>query len=172
VVKRHGGDGAVLRQCDRGFVSDLGLGRRRIDDEDERLAGAVAEVDCRADGAKVVRAWTRRDDDQLGNGNHALDCHGDRWRSVDDCKAEALLPEHFEIRSQTGDGGLGKGRHVGFPFVPPIGKAALRVDVDQADRACPRHLRLHRKMTGQGRLARPALLRCQCQDAHAFPLTV
>jgi hypothetical protein len=31
-------------------------------------------------------------------------------------------------------------------------------------------LRLHRKMAGQGRLARSALLRCQSQDAHAFPL--
>src|SRR6185437_3037362 len=69
-----------------------------------------------------------------------------------------------------GNGGLGKGRHVGLALVPPIGKAALRVDVDQADRACPRQLRLHRKMAGQGRLARSALLRCQCQDAHAFPL--
>ena len=82
----------------------------------------------------------------------------------------ALLTKHCEVGSKTRDGGLCKGRHVGLALVPPVGKAPLRVDVDQADRSCPRQLRLHRKVTGQGRLARSALLRCHSQDAHAFPL--
>ena len=34
--------GATVDLCDRGFVSDLGFRGRRIDDEDQRLAGAVA----------------------------------------------------------------------------------------------------------------------------------
>ena len=160
----------MLRQRDRGFVGDLGLGRRGVDDEDQRLAGAVAEIDGGADGAKVVRARTGRDDDQLGDRDDALDRHGDRRRRVDDGKAEALLAKNFEVGRETRDGGLGEGRHVGFALVPPIGKAALRIDVDQADRAGARKLRLHRKMAGQGRLAGPALLRCHCQNAHAFPL--
>ena len=148
----------------------LAFGRRRVDDEDQRLAGAIAEIDRRADGAKIVRARTGRDDDQFGNGDDALDGHGDGRRSVDDRKAEALLAKNFEVGSETGDGGLRKSGHFCLALVPPVGKAALRVDVDKADRACPRQLRLHRKMAGQGRLTRPALLRCHSQNAHAFPL--
>ena len=87
-------------------------------------------------------------------------------------KAETLLTKDLEIGSKTRDGGLSKGRHVGFTLVPPVGEAALRVDVDQADRASSRELGLHRKMSGQGRLTRPALLRCHCQDAHAVPLPI
>src|SRR5438270_8637187 len=45
-------DGAVLRQRDRGLVGDLGLGSRCVDDEDQRLAGAVAQIDGGADRAK------------------------------------------------------------------------------------------------------------------------
>ena len=48
---------AMLRQRDGGFIGDLGLGGRGIDDEDQRLPCAVAKVDRRTDGAKVVRAW-------------------------------------------------------------------------------------------------------------------
>ena len=72
--------------------------------------------------------------------------------------------------SEPCDGGLGEGRHVRFALIPPIGKAALGIDVDEADWAGPRQLRLHRQMSGQGGFTRPALLRCQSQDAHAFPL--
>jgi hypothetical protein len=117
-----------------------------------------------------IKGLPGRNNDQLGDRDHALDRHGDRRRSIDDCKAEPLLAQDFEVGSEAGDGSLGKSRHVGFALVPPIGEASLRVDVDQADRACPRHLRLHRKMSGQSRLARPALLRCHSQDAHVFPL--
>jgi len=110
-----------------------------------------------------------RDDDQLGNGNDALDGHGDRRRRVDHRKAEALLAKDFKVGGKSGHGGLGERRHVGLTFVPPVGKASLRIDVDEADRACARLLRLHREMSGQSRLARPALLRCHCQNAHSFP---
>src|SRR6476469_5660573 len=75
VVEGDGSDGAVLRKRDRGFIGDLGLGGRRVDDEDQRLAGAIAQIDRGADGAKVVRARTRRDHDQLGHGDDALDRH-------------------------------------------------------------------------------------------------
>src|SRR6185503_7756880 len=43
VVDRHRSDGAMLRKRHRGFVGDLGLRGCGIDDEDERLAGTVAE---------------------------------------------------------------------------------------------------------------------------------
>ena len=61
------GDGAVLRQSDRGLVGDLGLRGGAVDDEDERLAGAFAQIDGGADGAQIVRAGAGRDDDQLGD---------------------------------------------------------------------------------------------------------
>ena len=68
------------------------------------------------------------------------------------------------------DGGLRERRHIVLALVPPVGKRPLRIDIDKADRAGAGQLRLHREMTGQGRLARPALLRCHCQNAHSIPL--
>ena len=162
----------MLRQCDSGFVSDLGLGRRGVDDEDQRLARAIAQVDRGADGAQIVRARAGRDDNQLGYGDDALDRHGDRRGRIDDGQAEALLAEHFKVGGKPRDGGLREGGHFVLPFVPPIGKAALGIDVDQADGAGTGHLRLHRQMSGQGRLARSAFLRCHCQNAHSIPLAL
>ena len=111
-----------------------------------------------ADGAEVVRAGARRDDDQFGDRNHALDRHGDRRRRVDDGEFEALLAQDFKVGSQPRDRGLGKGRKVGFAFVPPVGERTLRVDIDEDDRARAGKLRLHREMTRQGGFTRPALL--------------
>ena len=91
-----------------------------------------------------MRARPGRDDDQLGDGDDALDRHGDRRRSIDHREAEALLAKHFEVGSETSDGGLRKSGHVGLALVPPVGEAALRIDVDQAYRARPRELGLHR----------------------------
>src|SRR4029450_2508630 len=97
VVDGYRGDGTVLRQSDCGFIGDLGLGGRGVDDKDQGLAGAVGQIDGGADGAPVVRAGRGRDDDQLGDSNNALDSHGDgRWR-VDDGQAEALLTQDLEI---------------------------------------------------------------------------
>ena len=148
----------------------LALGVARVDDEDQRLAGAVAQVDRGADGAKVVRARAGRDDDQFGDGDNALDRHGDRRRRVDDGQAETLLAKDLKVGSKPGDRGLGEGRHFVLPLVPPIGQPALRIDVDQADGAGTGQLRLHRQMAGQGRLARSAFLRCHSQNAHSIPL--
>ena len=44
MVDRDRRHGAVLRQSDRGFVGNLGLRRRRVDDEDERLSPGLAPV--------------------------------------------------------------------------------------------------------------------------------
>src|SRR5206468_1446758 len=134
------------------------------------LSGAIAEIDGGTDGAQIVRARTGWDDDQFGDGDNALDRHRDRRGSVDYRKADTLLAKDLEVGCETGDDGLGKSRHVGLAPIPPNGEAALRIDVDQADRTSSCKLSLHRKMSGQGRLTRPPLLRCQCQDAHAFPL--
>src|SRR5207247_1462450 len=55
VVKRHWRDRAVLRERNRGFGGDLGLWRRAIDDEQQRLAGPLAQIDGSADRTEIVR---------------------------------------------------------------------------------------------------------------------
>src|SRR5215203_335090 len=146
VVDGDGSNSAVLRESDGGFVGDLGFRGRRVDDENQGLAGTIAEIDSRADSTEIVRARAGRDDDQLGNGNDTLNGHGDGRRSVDDRQAETLLAENLKVGGKPRDSRLRKSGHFCLALVPPIGKAALRVDVDQADRAGP------------------------SQNAHAFPL--
>ena len=58
VVERDRSDGAVLRQRDRGFVGDLGLGRRGVDDEQQAA--------CRR--GRTDRPWRRRRADRAGSG--------------------------------------------------------------------------------------------------------
>ena len=169
-MERDRGDRAVLRQRDRGLVGDFRLGRRGVDDEDERLAGAIAQIDGGADGAQVVRRRASWDDDQLGDVDDALDRHGDRRRRIDHGEPEALLAQHLQIRAEARDRGLREGGHLVLALVPPIGERALRIDIDQADRPVAGTLRLHGEVAGQGRLARPALLRGQSQNPHLSSL--
>ena len=110
-----------------------------------------------------------RDDDQLGDRDHALDRHGDRRRRIDHRQLEALLAQHLEIVGEPRDGGLRERRKFALALVPPVGQRALRIDIDQHDRAGAGPLGLHREMTGQRGLARPALLRCHRQNAHLYP---
>jgi hypothetical protein len=153
--------GATVPCCDKrngGFVGDLGLGRRGVDDEDERLARALAKVDRGADGAKVVRARPGRDDDQLGDLDDALYGERDRRRRVDHGELEALPPKHFQVGGEPRDRRLGERRHLRLALVPPVGERPLGVDVDQADGTRAGPLRLHGEVAGQGRLARSAFL--------------
>ena len=113
----------------------LALGVAALTTKISGLPARSHKIDRGADGAKIVRARPGRDDDQLGDRDDALDRHGDRRRRVDHREAEALLAKDLEIGGEPRDGGLGEGRHVGLALVPPVGKAALRIDVDQADRA-------------------------------------
>ncbi len=112
----------MLRERDRGLVGDPRLGSRRVDDEDQGLAGALAQIDGGADGAKVVRARPGRDEDQLGDLDDALDRHGDGGRRVDHGELEALLAKDFQIGLEPGDRGLGESGHLGLAFVPPVGQ--------------------------------------------------
>jgi hypothetical protein len=80
--------------------------------------------------------------------------------------AEALLAQHFEVGAEPGNRGLGESGHFGLALVPPVGERALGIDVDQADGPVADPLRLDGEMARQGGLARPALLRGQCQYPH------
>ena len=173
VMKRDRCHGAVLAQRDRGFGGDLGLWGRRVDDEDQRFAGAFAEVHGRADGTQVVRAGACGNHDQFGHADDRLDRHGDGWRRVDHRQFEALLAQNQEIAREPGDGSLRERRVFRLALVPPVGERALRVDVDQHNRPGTGALRLYREMARQRRLARSALLRSQCQYSHRLvPLFV
>ena len=110
----------MLRERNRGFIGNLRLGCRAIDHKDQRLACPIAKINRGTDGAKIVRAWPSRHDDEFGNGNNALDRHRDGGRGIDHGKLEALLPEHFEITRKSRHGGLRKGWKLGFAFVPPV----------------------------------------------------
>ena len=82
---------------------------------------------------------------------------------------EALLAQYLEIGGKARDGGLREGRHLRLALVPPVGERSLRIDVDQHHGALTRQVRLHREVTGQGGLARSALLRGHRQHAHVLP---
>ena len=73
--------------------------------------------------------WASRNDDQLGDGDDALDGHGDR-RRVSITAGESLLAKNFEVGGKAGNSGLGKSGHFGLALIPPVGEASLRVDVD------------------------------------------
>ena len=89
-----------------------------------------------------------RDDDQFGDGDHALDRHGDGRRRIDHRQSEALLAQHLEIGGEPRDGGLGESGKFALPFVPPIGQGALRIDVDQHDRTGAGQLCLNGQVPG------------------------
>ena len=161
--------GATVPCCDSATAAsrgDLGLGRGAVDDEHQRLARALAQIDRGADGAQIVRAGTRRDDDQFGDLDDALDRHGDGRRRIDHRHLEALLTQHLEVGGEPRDGGLGERRIFVRPLVPPVRQRPLRIDVDQHDRSGAGELCLHRKVPRQRRLARSALLRCHRENAH------
>ena len=158
MVKRDRRDGAVLRQRNGGLGGDLGLGGGGVDHENQWFACAVTQIDRRPHGAQVMRAWAGGHDDQLGNGNHALDRHGDSGRRVDHREPETLLAQDGQIGRQAGDGGLGKSGQFRLALVPPVGQRSLRVDVDKHDRTGAGPLCLHGEMPGQCRLARSTLL--------------
>jgi hypothetical protein len=146
-------DGAVLRERNRGLAGDLGLWRGAVDHEDQRLSGALAQIDRSADGAQIVRARPGWYDDQLGDGDHALDRHGDRWRRIDDRQAKALCAQDLEIARQARHRRLGERGEFILAFVPPVGERTLRIDVYQHDGAEARTLCLDGEMARQRGLA-------------------
>jgi hypothetical protein len=139
-------------------LGDLGLRRGGVDHEDQRLAGPLAQIDRGADGAQIMRARPGRDDNQFGDRDHRLDGHGDRRRRIDDRQAEALLAQDRKVAGQARHRRLGESGELVLAFVPPIGQRALRIDVDQHDGTGAGPLGLDGEMSGQGRLARSALL--------------
>lgn len=93
------------------------------------------------------------------------------WRLQDIVKAETRLIELLEVFGQLGDVHLGELRLGRLPLVPPRGQGALRVGVDQGNRAKARALSLDAQVTADRRLAHAALLRAQRQNLHCHVYT-
>ena len=151
-------DRTVLRKGNGRFRSDLGFRGCGVDHENQGFARPFAEVDRSTDSAQVVRAGTGGDDDELCDGNDRLDRHGDRRRSVDNRKLEALLAQDRKVSGEPCDSRLGESGKLRFALVPPVGERSLRIDVDQDDRACARSLGLNGEMSRKRGLTRSALL--------------
>src|SRR3546814_16798732 len=101
----------------------------------------------------------RRDHDQLGDRDHALDRHRDRRRRIDHSQLEALLTQHLEIGGEPRERGLRKRRIIGVALVPPIRERTLWIDIDQDHRPAAATLRLNRQLTRNTGLAAPDLPR-------------
>jgi hypothetical protein len=148
----------MLRKGDGRLAGDLGLGRRGIDDKDERLARALAQINRGTHGAQIMRARTGRHDNQFGDRYDALNSHGDSRRGINHRQLEALLPQNIEVRGEARDRCLGKSGIFALALIPPIGKAALRIDIDQHNRPCSGELGLNGEMAGKCSFPRPTFL--------------
>src|SRR5690242_18619451 len=71
---------AVLRQRHYRFVGDLRAGRGGVDDEDQRLAGALDHLDGGAGGAQIMRARPHRDENEVAELDDVADRRLDRRR--------------------------------------------------------------------------------------------
>jgi len=83
------GERAVLRQRDRRLGGDAGARRGAVDDEDQRPAKLLDQLDGRAGRAQVVRARSRGNDDEIGEADDRRDRPGDRRGRIDDQQANA-----------------------------------------------------------------------------------
>ena len=115
-------NGAVLRKRNGSFRSNLCLGRRGVDHEDQRLAGTFAEIDGGADGAQIMRAGTGRNNDQFGHRDDRLDCHGDRRGRIDNRQLEALTAQNLKVGCKARNRCLGESGKLGLALIPPIGE--------------------------------------------------
>ncbi len=111
-------------------------------------------------------ARPRRNDDHVADPDDAPSGHGDGWRSVDDGKAHPAVLKLLEVERQAGKVGRREQRCIGLALVPPRGETALRVGVDEGNRADAGALRLHREMAGERRLARAPFLRREGDHTH------
>ena len=158
LVDGDGGHGSVLRKSHGSLGGDPGASRGAIDDKDHGFPRGLHQVNRRADGTEVVRTGPCRDGHQFRDINDGADVVGDRRRRVDDDQRDAGGPELVELSPQIDDVCLGEQRCLCFSFVPPSGKASLRIGVDQSDWTFAVGFRLDSEMTSKGCFADATLL--------------
>ena len=127
---------AVLRQGHGGFAGDARARRGGVDDEDQRLAVALGDVDRGAHRAQIVRAGPGRHDHQIGMGHDLGNGLGDGGRRVDHGDADAdAWSSSASASSRSSSPTLTKCGVGRLARVPPMRQAALRIGVDQGDGA-------------------------------------
>ena len=136
----------MLRQGDRRLRRNSRPRRGTVDDEDHRLAHLLDHLDRSAGGTQIVRARPCRDKYEIGELDDMSDRERDGGRRIDDEQVDAQPLHAFDILWQLRNDRPGEYRRIRLPLVPPIGQAALRVRVDERDRARARAFRLYRQM--------------------------
>jgi hypothetical protein len=134
-----------------------------------RRAQVLDQADRHADGPKVVRARPGGKEDQVRERYDVANSLGQGRRRVDDQQGIAAPAELGHVVSQSLDRGLQEMGARIRPQVPPVGQAALWIDVRQRHLSNPFPLGLHAEMTRQGRLARAALARRDHDNSHGLP---
>ena len=109
---------------------------------------------------QIVRARLHRHDDEVGVPDHFRDRVENGGRRIDDEECHVEGAHARDVGGKLGRARARQERRFGLVLVPPFRKAALRVGIDERDRAWnPALLRGNGEMARQGRLAGPAFLR-------------
>ena len=145
-MQRNRRDGAVLGQRNRRFAGDARARRCAIDDENQRLAVTLGDVDSRADRAQIMRAGPRRYHDEIGMRHNLRNRIGDGGRRIDDGKLDAATPQFLQRFAQLQQADFRKVRRARGARVPPVRQAPLRIGIDQRNRTDVRLVGFHRQM--------------------------
>jgi len=144
---------------------DVRARRGAVDDEQKLLARPARHLDGHADRAQIVRARPRRNDDQVGYGDHLLDRGSERRRRVDDGERRSAIAQRRRIGDDVLELQRGKRQRIVVAGTPPLSERTLRIGVGQNHRALAQRIGLNSEMRGNRRLAGAALLRRNRDDA-------
>ena len=141
-------------------------GVARVNDEDERLAQPLHDIDRGAGGAQIVRRGPRRDEDEIGLADHFDDGRLDRGRRVDDQKLDAELAHALDVGGEArrlvrANSGVFACRTFHQSDRLPCGSVST-----SATGPAPAPVGGDGEMAGERRFAGPAFLRCDRDDMH------
>lgn len=150
-------------------LSVLGKGGDRLDgnpgvgfglcqDKDEGRGRVLHEVERRAQGPKVVGAWARGDENQVGELEDLPVLFGEGRGRVDKAVSETGLGERVKFFRKLAEVDRRKLGRFGLADVPPCGKCLLGVGVDQNGGAVAGILGGDGQMRGKSGFAAAAFL--------------
>ena len=138
----------MLRKCNRRFEGYFCPGRCIVKHKHHWLVARLYQLYRCANGTKIVRAWLGWHHNIIGNPDNVMNGRCDRWRGINHNHLNTGLAKVIKMTIEVLQVGLYKSRLFGFALVPPCGKTALRVGVNDSYRAISRQTGLNRKMTG------------------------
>ena len=158
LVKNHRGNRAVLGKSNGCIRGDAGSGGGAIEDKDHRLRNGFHQIDGRSNRSQIMRAWARRDEDEIRDADNCGDRGCDRWRGVDDHQFDAGVLKGVQMARQFTDVNTSKQRGLGNPNIPPRCQTALWVGVHQSHRSGALRLGFDSEMPADRGLADPTFL--------------